>query len=133
MFQSFNTTGIGSLPHTDPVEACKIILDSVDIPFWPQLPHRSFLESMVPMYSEGFPFIRIEGDHVLIVPGEEGAVFIVRCKQIAQGKGVIRPGLDELRSLDFPLIPMWHVGPVRADENVLTTDDDQKQPDRDDP
>ena len=74
MFQSFNTTGIGSLPHTDPVEACKIILDSVDIPFWPQLPHRSFLESMVPMYSEGFPFIRIEDDHVLLVPGEEEAV-----------------------------------------------------------
>lgn len=74
MFQSFNTTGIGSLPHTDPVEACKVILDSVDIPFWPQLPHRSFLESMVPMYSEGFPFIRIEGDHVRLVPGEEGAV-----------------------------------------------------------
>jgi methionine synthase II (cobalamin-independent) len=74
MFQSFNTTGIGSLPHTDPVEACKIILDSVDIPFWPQLPHRGFHESMVPMYSEGFPFIRIEGDHVLLVPGEEGAV-----------------------------------------------------------
>lgn len=74
MFQSFNTTGIGSLPHTDPVEACKVILDSVDIPFWPQLPHRSFLESMVPMYSEGFPFIRIEGDHVRLVPGEEAAV-----------------------------------------------------------
>jgi len=74
MFQSFNTTGIGSLPHTDPVEACKIILDSVDIPFWPQLPHRGFHESMVPMYSEGFPFIRIEGDHVRLIPGEEGAV-----------------------------------------------------------
>ncbi len=64
MFQSFNTTGIGSLPHTDPVEACKVILDSVDIPFWPQLPHRSFLESMAPMYSEGFPFIRIEGENI---------------------------------------------------------------------
>ncbi len=64
MFQSFNTTGIGSLPHTDPAEACRVILDSVDIPFWPQLPHRSFLESMAPMYSEGFPFIRIEGENI---------------------------------------------------------------------
>jgi hypothetical protein len=71
MFQSFNTTGIGSLPHTDPVEACKIILDSVDIPFWPQLPHRSFFELMVPQYSEGFPFIKIEGEHVYVVNGEE--------------------------------------------------------------
>ncbi len=66
MFQSFNTTGIGSLPHTDPAEACRIILDSVDIPFWPQLPHRSFLELMVPQYSEGFPFVRIEGETIRV-------------------------------------------------------------------
>ncbi len=71
MFKSFNTTGIGSLPHTDPAEACKIILDHVDIPFWPQLPQRSFLESMVPQYSEGFPFVRVGEDKVEIqVPDE---------------------------------------------------------------
>lgn len=74
MFQSFHTTGIGSLPHSDAAEACNIVLDSVDIPFWPQLPHRNFLELMVPQYSEGFPFIRIEGEHVTVVPGEERAV-----------------------------------------------------------
>ena len=74
MFQSFNTTGIGSLPHTDPVEACNIILDSVDIPFWPQLPHRSFLELMVPQYSEGFPFVRIEGENVHVEQAEETAL-----------------------------------------------------------
>jgi hypothetical protein len=66
MFRSFSTTGIGSLPHTDPIEACNLILDSVDIPFWPQLPHRSFHELMVPQYSEGFPFIRIEGEDVFV-------------------------------------------------------------------
>ncbi|UCD34111.1 MAG: hypothetical protein JSU90_07355 [Nitrospiraceae bacterium] len=64
MFQSFQTTGIGSLPHTDPGEACRVVLDSVDIPFWPQLPHRSFHELMVPQYSEGFPFVRISGDSI---------------------------------------------------------------------
>ncbi|RJQ56501.1 MAG: methionine synthase [Nitrospiraceae bacterium] len=74
MFQSLSTTGIGSLPHTDPEEACDIILRSVDIPFWPQLPHRSFLELMVPQYSEGFPFVKIEGEHVNIVKAEEQAV-----------------------------------------------------------
>ncbi|MBI4847623.1 MAG: methionine synthase [Nitrospirae bacterium] len=76
MFQSFSTTGIGSLPHTDPAEACNVILSSVDIPFWPQLPHRSFLELMVPQYSEGFPFIKIEGEHVNIIPGEEKAISV---------------------------------------------------------
>jgi hypothetical protein len=86
MFQSFSTTGIGSLPHTDPAEACRIVLDSVDIPFWPQLPHRSFLELMVPQYSEGFPFIKIEGEHVNIVQAEEQAVSEFY-ETIANGKG----------------------------------------------
>ncbi len=74
MFQSFSTTGIGSLPHSDSLEACRVIFDSVDIPFWPQLPHRSFLEFMVPQYSEGFPFIKIEGENIHIEKGREQAV-----------------------------------------------------------
>jgi len=73
MFKPFNTTGIGSLPHTDPVEACNVVLDSVDIPFWPQLPHRSFLESMGPQYSEGFPFIRIDGDKMHVEQTDDAA------------------------------------------------------------
>jgi methionine synthase II (cobalamin-independent) len=73
MFKAFNTTGIGSLPHTDPVEACNIVLESVDIPFWPQLPHRSFRESMGPQYSEGFPFIRIDGDNLHVEQAEDAA------------------------------------------------------------
>lgn len=73
MFKAFNTTGIGSLPHTDPVEACNVILDSVDIPFWPQLPHRSFRESMGPQYSEGFPFVRIDGDNLHVEQAEDAA------------------------------------------------------------
>jgi hypothetical protein len=72
MIQSFNTTGIGSLPHTDPAEACRIILSSVDIPFWPQLPHRSFLELMVPQYLEGFPFVTVRGENIHVEKaGEE--------------------------------------------------------------
>ncbi len=74
MFQSFNTTGIGSLPHSDPEEACEIIFDSVDIPFWPQLPHRNFLELMVPQYSEGFPFVKIEGENIHVEKAQEQAV-----------------------------------------------------------
>jgi len=74
MFQSFNSTGIGSLPHLDATEACNIILDSVDIPFWPQLPHRSFLELMVPQYSEGFPFVKIEGEDIYIDKADENAL-----------------------------------------------------------
>jgi hypothetical protein len=70
MLKSFSTTGIGSLPHSDPLEACRVIFSSVEIPFWPQLPHRSFHELMVPQYSEGFPFIRIKDENILV--GEAG-------------------------------------------------------------
>ena len=52
-------TGIGSLPHRDESEAFRLILDYFpQIPFWPQLPKRSFLEGMVVQYSEGFPSLK---------------------------------------------------------------------------
>ncbi|MBI3353641.1 MAG: methionine synthase [Nitrospirae bacterium] len=56
------TTGIGSLPVKDPADACKIIFDAVDIPFWPQLPKRSFKELMMPQYSEAIPFVKIDDE-----------------------------------------------------------------------
>jgi hypothetical protein len=58
----YSTTGIGSLPHKSPQEACELVLRTFDIPFWPQLPAVSFKESMVAQYSEGFPFINTIDD-----------------------------------------------------------------------
>lgn len=60
MIKSFSTTGIGSMPHKDPEEACRLIFETFDIPFWPQLPNISFREFMIPQYSEGMPFFRID-------------------------------------------------------------------------
>lgn len=60
MFEPFSTTGIGSLPHLSAEDACSLVLESFDIPFWPQLPKVSFLEGMVPQYSEGMPFVNID-------------------------------------------------------------------------
>ncbi len=55
----FITTGIGSFPHQDEKEVFRLILKNFpEIPFWPQLPKRSFLEGMVLQYSEGFPSLR---------------------------------------------------------------------------
>ena len=55
----FVATGIGSFPHQDEKEVIPLILRNFpDIPFWPQLPKRSFLEGMVVQYSEGFPSLR---------------------------------------------------------------------------
>ena len=58
MFSPFSTTGIGSLPFLEPEEAVELVFKGCDIPFWPQLPRRSFREFMIPQYSEGFPGIR---------------------------------------------------------------------------
>ncbi len=58
-------TIVGSMPHTDPVKACELVARYLkDIPAWPQLPRRSYLENMYVQYSEGFPGIVIEGDHI---------------------------------------------------------------------
>jgi methionine synthase II (cobalamin-independent) len=53
-------TSIGSLPHTDPVAACRVMTDVLPIPAWPQLPRRSFKENMYVQYSEGFPGVVID-------------------------------------------------------------------------
>jgi methionine synthase II (cobalamin-independent) len=62
-------TGIGSMPYTNPDEACSIIMKYLpDIPFWPQLPRRSPKENMVIQFSEGFPGVVIKGDKIHIEP-----------------------------------------------------------------
>jgi methionine synthase II (cobalamin-independent) len=62
-------TAIGSMPHTDPGEACSLIMKYLpDIPIWPQLPRRSTKENMIIQFSEGFPGVVIKGDRVHIEP-----------------------------------------------------------------
>lgn len=58
---NFSPTCIGSFPHTDPRQICDKILNSfTEIPFWPQLPKRSFFENMYAQYSEGLPGVQID-------------------------------------------------------------------------
>ena len=60
---SLTTTGIGSLPFQDGREGADFVLDAdLSVPFWPQLPQRSFLEGMVAQYSEGMPCVRVDHD-----------------------------------------------------------------------
>jgi methionine synthase II (cobalamin-independent) len=56
----------GSLPHTDPLRACQLILDTLDIPTWPQLPRRSFLENMYVQFSERYPGVMIANERIYI-------------------------------------------------------------------
>lgn len=60
-------TIIGSLPHKDPKEACRLITRFLkDIPAWPQLPNRSFQENMSVQYSEGFPGTVLEENRIYV-------------------------------------------------------------------
>jgi methionine synthase II (cobalamin-independent) len=60
-------TIIGSMPHTDPFQACSLITRYLkDIPTWPQLPRRSFLENMYVQYSEGFPGVVVSNDRIYV-------------------------------------------------------------------
>jgi methionine synthase II (cobalamin-independent) len=56
----FWTTLIGSFPHTEAGPICQRIADSVDIPIWPQLPRRTFRESMYVQYSTCLPGIVVD-------------------------------------------------------------------------
>ena len=60
-------TIIGSMPHTDPSEACSQVTHYLkDIPAWPQLPKRSSLESMYIQFSQGFPGVVVKEDSIHI-------------------------------------------------------------------
>ncbi len=60
-------TIIGSMPHTDPSEACAQVSHYLkDIPAWPQLPKRSFLENMYVQFSYGFPGVVVTENSIHI-------------------------------------------------------------------
>jgi len=60
-------TAIGSMPHVDPQEACSLVLTHLpQIPAWPQLPKRSFLENMYAQFSEGLPGVVLEEERIWI-------------------------------------------------------------------
>jgi hypothetical protein len=66
-------TMIGTMPYTNAKEACEVVLRYLkDVPAWPQLPRRSFLENMYAQYSEGFPAVTVQ----------EGRVFVDRNKDV---------------------------------------------------
>lgn len=65
-------TAIGGMPHSDPDEACSIVIRHLpEIPVWPQLSGRSSEENMVIQFSEGFPGVVIDGDRIRIEPSSD--------------------------------------------------------------
>jgi hypothetical protein len=63
---------IGSLPFEDAREACTAIRARfADIPGWPQLPRRSFLENMYVQFSEGFPGLVLDENRIYVDRGRD--------------------------------------------------------------
>jgi hypothetical protein len=56
----------GSLPYIEPAAACKLVLHTLDIPAWPQLPQRSFLENMYVQFSEQFPGTVVNKERIYV-------------------------------------------------------------------
>ena len=60
-------TVIGSMPQTDPQAACSQVIHYLkDIPAWPQLPNRSFLENMYVQFSQGFPGVVVKDNSIYV-------------------------------------------------------------------
>jgi hypothetical protein len=58
---SLLSTGIGSVPFKDSLLAVeKVLTYFPEVPFWPQLPKRSFYENMYVQFSEGMPSCRVD-------------------------------------------------------------------------
>jgi hypothetical protein len=122
MIRPLSTTGIGSLPHLDPEEACRLVLETFDIPFWPQLPKLSFLEWMIPQYSEGMPFVAIDraSQNILIQRNESDELerFYETCKdgcRIAMSDDYARglhAFLKMIRGRQFELLKGQITGPL---------------------
>ncbi len=67
----FPATGVGSLPHRDPANAVKAVLARFrDVPYWPQLPRRTFLESMYVQFASGLPASAIDGEKLYVEGGD---------------------------------------------------------------
>ncbi len=118
----FSTTGIGSLPHTNAVDACELVLGTFDIPFWPQLPNISFRESMIVQYSEGMPFIKVNEQRQVISvtrdDSDELERFYETCSDTARisisedyGKG-LHAFLKMIKGRRFPMLKGHVTGPV---------------------
>lgn len=134
MIKPFSTTGIGSLPHTVSVDACRLILESVDIPFWPQLPRLGMQELMIPQYIEGFPLALIEDENVWAIDGKQDDVFaFYSAMESDEGFPISREYakglysfLDELSKRPrFPIIKGHITGPLTF---TLGLTDREKRP-----
>ncbi len=55
------TTGIGSVPFTDPQETVALVLETLpQIPYWPQMVQLGYLEEMAAQAARGLPGLKVD-------------------------------------------------------------------------
>ena len=55
------TTGIGSVPFTDPEETVALVLETLpQIPYWPQMVQLGYLEDMAAQAARGLPGLKVD-------------------------------------------------------------------------
>ncbi len=58
---------VGSMPHRDPADACRVVLKHTPaLPAWPQLPNRSTRELMHLQAAEGLPGVLLRGGRISV-------------------------------------------------------------------
>lgn len=144
---------VGSLPFENPQKAMECILRRTpEIPAWPQLPRRSFLENMYVQFAEGLPgsVIDVEQQRFFVTddpPAEEVGEFLEKLEQddpalfaISSSRAAGIPALESaIRTLNGqgihpPYIKGQVTGPVsfgltvlREDRRSLLFDDTQRE------
>ena len=96
-------TMIGSMPHTDPDEACSLVAHYLkDIPAWPQLPNRSFRENMCVQFSQGFPG--------LVVNEDEKKTYIDRSEDFSKPLEELYAAYLDNNIKKYPITPEYAAG-----------------------
>jgi len=96
-------TVIGSMPHTDPQAACSLVTHYLkDIPAWPQLPNRSFLENMCVQFSQGFPGV--------VVKENEKSIYIDRSQDLDKPLEKLYAAYLENDVDQYPITPEYASG-----------------------
>jgi methionine synthase II (cobalamin-independent) len=89
------------MPHTNPSEACSQVSRYLkDIPTWPQLPRRSFLENMCVQFSQGFPGVVVKED----------SIYIDRSQNLAQPLEELYAAYLENNIDKYPVSPDYAAG-----------------------
>ncbi len=80
---NFLATSVGSLSFQDSGSAVNFVFDTFanHIPFWPQMPQRSFYENMYVQFSQKLPGVRIDEAQKSIGVNTQGQTFIAELEE----------------------------------------------------